>query len=146
MRKSMLLVTLFLVAAVTALSQTPANSPTVDAEQAVKALTQEWLDAEQRHDRKTLQRIIAEDFRGTGPRGNTLSREDVLPDEGATTGGLAITARSILVRVFGETAVVTGHGLPKTGGPEELRFTIVFVKRGDSWQMVAGHLSRVPKQ
>jgi hypothetical protein len=146
MRKYMLLITLFLAAAVTGLSQTPANSPTVDAEQSVRALTQEWLDAEERRDRKTLQRIIAEDFRGTGLAGNTVSRGDVLPDEGATTGGLSMTARSVLARVFGETAVVTGHGLPKTGGPEELRFTIVFVKRGATWQMVAGHLSRVPKQ
>lgn len=146
MRKYMLLITLFLAAAVTGLSQTPANSLAVDAEQSVRALTQEWLNAEERRDRKTLQRIIAEDFRGTGPGGNTVSREDVLPDEGATTGGLSMTARNLLVRVFGETAVVAGHGLPKAGGPEELRFTIIFVKRADSWQMVAGHLSRVPKQ
>ncbi len=144
MLKQMLLMTLLLAAAITALGQAPAKPSTIDAEQAVRALTQEWLDAEQRRDLKTLQRIIAEDFRGTGPGGNTVSREDVLPDEGATTGGLAITARGILVRVFGETAVVTGNGLPKTGGTEELRFTVVFVKRGESWQMVVGHLSRVP--
>ena len=145
MRKLLLLVALFSAGTISTIGQTPAKPTTTDGEQAVKALTQEWLIAEERHDRNTLQRIVAEDFLGTGPGGNSVSREDVLPEEGATSGGLAVTGQSIQARVFGETAVVTGHGIPKAGGPMELRFTVIFVKRGESWQMVAGHLSRVPK-
>ena len=126
MRNLLLLVALFSAGTLTTFGQTPAKPTTTDGEQAVKALTQEWLNAEERHDRKTLQRIIAEDFLGTGPGGNSVSREDVLPDEGATSGGLAVTGQSIQVRIFGETAVVTGHGIPK---PRSfgIRFTVIFV-------------------
>jgi len=52
----------------------------------------------------------------------------------------------IKVRVFGDTAIATGRGVPKVQDRPELRFTVVFVKRADRWQMVAGHLSMVPQE
>lgn len=114
-------------------------------EQSVLQVTRDWLDAEERHDSKTLQRIIADDFQGTAPRGNTLFKEDVVPTEGIRAGGLSITTSDVKARIFGETAVVTGHGVQKAGEKRELRFTVVFTKRDNRWQMVAGHLSAVPK-
>ena len=59
---------------------------------------------------------------------------------------LAVTTSELKARVFGDTAVVTAHALPKTGEKRELRFTVVFTRRDDRWQMVAGHLSAVPKE
>jgi ketosteroid isomerase-like protein len=114
------------------------------AEEAVLKVTREWLDAEERHDRATLQRIIADDFQGTAPRGNTVLKDDVIPQPGSAGGGLAITTSDMKVRLFGDTAVVTAHGVQKAGEKRELRFTVVFTKRDNQWQMVAGHLSAVP--
>lgn len=147
MRKLSLFVAL-LAAAISASAQTPAKptGQSTDAEQTVKALTREWLDAEGRVDRKTLQRIIADDFMGTGPRGDIVSKEDVIPLEGSEAGGLSVTGQSIQARIFSDTAVVTGHGIPKASGSPELRFTVVFVKRAEGWQMVAAHLSSTSKQ
>ncbi len=145
MRKLLLVTSLFIAAAMPAFAQTTAKAEQNNgAEQAVLKLTQEWLDAEDRVDRAALNRIIADDFLGTGPRGNTLTKTDVIPADGVTHG-LAISGQDIKVRVFGDTAIVTGRGLPK-GAPErpELRITVVFVKRADRWQMVAGHLSAMP--
>jgi hypothetical protein len=92
-------------------------------------------------DREVLKKIIAHDFLGTGPRGTMVSKTDVLPKEGSGHG-LNISGQDLKVRVFGDTAIVTGLGVPK-GAPDrpEIRMTVVFVKRADSWQMVAGHLS-----
>ena len=118
----------------------------VNAEEAVLKVTREWLDAEERHDRATLQRIIADDFQGTAPRGNIVFKEDVIPQPGASGGGLAITTSDMKARIFGDTAVVTAHGVQKGGEKRELRFTVVFIKRNNQWQMVAGHLSAVPKE
>ena len=59
-------------------------------------------------------------------------------------GGLAIQVTDLKARMFGDTSVVTGRGTPKEGEKRELRFTVVFAKRGEAWQMVAGHLSAVP--
>ena len=115
-------------------------------EESALQLTRDWLAAEERRDRATLQRIIADDFQGTSPMGNTLSKDDVLPAEGAQASGLSMTTSDLKARIFGETAVVTGHGTQKSAEKRELRFTVVFAKRNDRWQMVAGHLSGVPKE
>ena len=148
MRKYFLLVTSLLIAsAMPALAQTTAKpEPNNSAEQTVLKLTQEWLDAEDRIDRAALNRIIADDFLGTGPMGTTVSKTDVIPREGSDGHGLAISGQDIKVRVFGDAAIATGRGISKAQGRPELRFTVVFVKRADRWQMVAGHLSPVPQE
>ena len=138
---------LALIAGLLILSVSPLaaqTKPTQTSEETVLQITRDWLAAEERHDRSTLQRIIADDFEGTAPRGNTVFKEDVLPAEGSQ-GGLAITASNMKARVFGDTAVVTARGVQKSGEEKrEVRFTVVFVKRGNDWKMVAGHLSAVP--
>jgi len=147
MPKFFLVTSLLIASAIPALAQATAKpEPNNSAEQTVLKLTQEWLDAEDRTDRAALNRIIADDFLGTGPRGTTLSKTDVIPGEGSGGHGLAITGLDIKVRVFGDTAIATGRGVPKVQDRPELRFTVVFVKRADRWQMVAGHLSMVPQE
>ena len=84
-------------------------------EQAILQLTRDWLAAEEKHDRPSLQRIIADDFEGTAPMGNTVFKDDVLPAEGSTRG-LAITKSEMKARIFGETAIVTAKGAQKSGG------------------------------
>jgi hypothetical protein len=146
MRKLFLSVALLATAVTPALSQTPSKPQSVtDAEQTVMKLTHAWLEAEERVDRATLRRIIADDFQGTGPRGNTVLKDDVIPEEGSQ-GGLSLNVRDVKARVFGETAVVTGSGVKKSGEKGELRFTVIYTRRGDSWLMVAGHLSAVPRE
>jgi ketosteroid isomerase-like protein len=142
MRRLCLIIGLLIAVVSPALAQTKAAS----TEETILQLTRDWLAAEERHDRAALQKIIADDFQATGPRGNTLFKDDVLPEEGAQSGGLSITTSEVKARVFGDTAVVTAHGVQKSGEKRELRFTVVFTKRDDRWQMVAGHLSGVPKE
>ena len=145
MRKILLATALFMAAVMPAFAQTTAKPEQNNsaAEQAVLKLTQEWLDAETKADRAALNRIIADDFLGTGPRGTTVSKTDVIPRDGPDAHGLAISGQDIKVRVFGDTAIVTGRGVPKVQDRPELRITVVFIKRADRWQMVAGHLSPV---
>ena len=144
MRKILSITGLFVAAVTMSFGQTTARPEQNNSEQAVLKLTQEWLDAEDPVDRAVLNRIIADDFLGTGPMGTTVSKADVIPAEGSASRGLAISGQDIKVRVFGDTAIVTGRGVPKAQGQPELRITLVFVKRADRWQMVAGHLSAVP--
>jgi ketosteroid isomerase-like protein len=125
-------------------TQKPAESKD-SSEQAVLQAIQTWLEADEHQDRATLNKIIGDDFIGTAPRGRVVNKRDNIPEEGTTGGhGLSITAQDIKVRILGDTAIAIGRGLPKTQGPEarpELRFTVVFAKRADHWQMVAAHLS-----
>ena len=145
MRRIFLVIAFLAIAAGPALTQTPTKT-TENTEQTILKLTRDWLDAEERHDRATLQRIIADDFQGTAPRGNTVFKEDVVPDEGARSGGLSINVQEVKARVFGDTAIVTARGAQKSEEKRELRFTVIFARRNDIWQMVAGHLSAVPRE
>jgi len=152
MHKFLFVITLLIAAAATTFSQTSlkTDAPKDNSEQAVLQAIQTWLDADEHHDRATLDRLIADDFVGTAPRGRMVTKQDIIPEEG-TTGGhsLSITAQDIKVRLLGDTAIAVGRGLPKTQGQEtrpELRFTLVFAKRADRWQMVAAHLSPVMTQ
>ena len=152
MGKLFLVIGLLTVVVSPAFAQTtPQTAPktagqTGSAEDSVLQITREWLAAEESRDRATLQRIIADDFRGTGPWGQTVFKADVIPEEGSQSGGLAINTSNLKVRVFGDTAVVTANVVQKAGEKRELRFTVVFTKRDNRWQMVAGHLSAVPKE
>jgi ketosteroid isomerase-like protein len=149
MHKSVLVITLLTAAIATTFSQSTLKTvePKDSSEQAVLKAIQTWLDADEHQDRATLDRIIADDFVGTAPRGRIVKKRDIIPEEG-TTGGhsLSISAQDIQVRVLGDIAIAVGRGLPKTqerGPRPELRFTVVFAKRADRWQMVAAHLSPV---
>lgn len=117
------------------------------AEQAVVKVTNDWIEAEGRCDRPTLETIVADDFVGTAPAGQTVKKSDVLPRcVAGSGGGLQMSGQDIKARLFGDTAVVTGRGVGKGQGAPEIRFTVIFVKRQSMWQMVAGHLSRVPPE
>src|SRR3979490_295381 len=108
MYKILLVTALFVATEMPAFAQaTPKPEQNNSAEQTVLKLTQEWLDAEDRIDRAALNRIIADDFLGTGPRGTSLSKTDVIPGEGSGGHGLAISGLDIKVRVFGDTAIAT---------------------------------------
>ncbi len=147
MRNLFLIIGLLTAVVSPAYAQTASKTAdqTSGIEQRILQLTRDWLAAEERNDRATLQKIIADDFQGTSPMGNTVSREDVVPMEGSRSG-LSISVSDLKARVFGDTAVVTARGVQKGGEKPEVRFTLVFAKRGDRWQMVAGHLSAVPKE
>ena len=76
--------------------------------------------------------------------GNVVNKEDVIPADG---GGERIWAKASLkdatVRVFGDTGVVMGRVVvDDPNQPGAFRFTMVFMKRAASWQVVAAHLSR----
>jgi ketosteroid isomerase-like protein len=59
----------------------------------------------------------------------------------------AFTIDQVVVRPFGDTAVVTGRTTVTMGGatPEtvRLRFTDVFIRRAGRWQVVASHATRL---
>lgn len=147
MRKVFLLAIVLIAASTLTLTQTAVKTTDqkVGIEQTVLKLTHEWIVAEERGDRAALGRIIGDDFMGTGPMGTIVFKEDVIPMEGSQGGGLSITAQEVKARVFGDSAVVTGRGVRKSREQGDLRFTLVFAKRQDLWQMVAGHLSRLPQ-
>jgi len=118
-----------------------AQSRTSSGEEAVLKTTQSWLEAEQQKDVPALQRIISDDFVGSGPGGSTIDKEMIvnMPEGAKPFNKTKLT--SLSAKVFGVSAVVFGK-LETTdpSDPPVMRFSMFYVKRGGDWKMVAAQL------
>lgn len=101
-------------------------------------------------DRATIERLIAPDWSVTHVEGQRLTRPEVFRMMFETDANEMepSTVDEIDVRVFGDAAVVTGRTHARgsqSGVPFDLtlRFTDVFVRRGDQWQAVASHATLI---
>jgi hypothetical protein len=89
--------------------------------------------------------LIADDFLGNGPGGNILNKTDIVPPGGGERPKMPKSRlKESTVRVFGNTAVVMGSVAHETLAEPGFRFTLVFLNRGQGWQMIAAHLASPP--
>ena len=114
-----------------------------------QTLAKAWVGG----DRAAVERIIAVDWRSTGPDGRMTNRADVLADvfEARVHRILRVDIDDVHVRVFGDAAVVTGrtHGVGEARGSAYdvvIRFTDTFVRRDGRWQAVASHASLLQRR
>jgi hypothetical protein len=110
-------------------------------------LAQAWI----KHDRSTIERILAPEWMVTHTDGRMSTKEEVLRDFDTGVNRLLDGhIDDIMVRLFEEGfAIVTGrtHARGEYGGHAydvTLRFTDIFVRRNQGWQAVASHASRMP--
>ncbi len=119
-------------------------------EQQLKQMEDDWQKATRTKDTAALKRIIAEDWVATNDMGKILNREDYLSQTTANTDVIQSNENTDMqVRLFGDTAVVTG-GLTEKGTrngtayTDTYKWTDVFVKRGGRWQAVVSQWAKVP--
>jgi ketosteroid isomerase-like protein len=117
-----------------------------DSTRAVLAVERQWNDARAHGDVATLDRILVDDWTVTHANGNTDAKSKYLADleSGARTFTGSVTEDDVIVRVYGDTAVVAGSSDSavtfngqRQGG--KLHFTRVYVKRGGAWKMIVSH-------
>lgn len=113
-------------------------------EQALIALDKQWTAAELRlndDDRKTIDRIVAADFTGTTPFGQTQNKAQYMASLTQSTD--TDVADEYVVRFFdgGKLAVMTHRGT--VNGKPTYRSTHVWVKRGNDWQLIQNHVSNI---
>lgn len=118
-------------------------------EQALMEIEREWGDAMTKRDIVALDRILGDDHSVITKDGSVLTKAQELANykSGESSNELS-DFEPMKVRVFGDTAVVTGghreksHNFGKdTSG--HYRWTDLFVKRSGRWQAVASELTRV---
>lgn len=133
-----------------ALDQMNNASAQNNIEQEVKRLENEWLNSYLRGDKQTFERIVADDFTRTDESGKfaTKTEEKELIQAPPATVNASLTNEDLQVRIYGETAVVTGRIVSKVQDSLNFqsRFTDTFVKRKGRWQVVARHYSRIPAE
>jgi ketosteroid isomerase-like protein len=115
---------------------------TIEVEQLVRQLNDDWVKAIMRRDAATLDRVMADDFFFTYPLEGD-DKAQFIAD--VTSGDLKIehiTREQLSVRVFGNTAVLTArdsatwlyHGRELSG---QYKIISVFTERAGRWQLCA---------
>ncbi|MGH8397685.1 MAG: nuclear transport factor 2 family protein [Gammaproteobacteria bacterium] len=102
-------------------------------------LEQTWLQAAQKRDIPVLQRILGGDYLDINYQGKLRNRADALLAPNLHMRHVTQTLSEEKVRVYSDTAVVTGRGTLSAGGHERAtwRFTDVFVKQAGEWRAVS---------
>ena len=118
-------------------------------EQALMEIEREWGDAMVKHDMVALDRILGDDHSVITKDGSVLTKAQEMANYKSEASSNELSDfEPMKVRVFGDTAVVTGghreksHNFGKdTSG--HYRWTDLFVQRNWRWQAVASELTRV---
>lgn len=153
MKRLVAITLLAITVAYPAMAQRAENKRAQDraVQQELLRLEYQWAEAAGKGDLAVLDRIEADEYTLTGPTGSVLDKKEDM--EQYRSGALVIEAfqlSDLNVRVYGQTAVVTGQSMIRgkekgvnISGP--YRFTDVFVKRDGRWQCVASQVTRIVK-
>jgi ketosteroid isomerase-like protein len=120
-----------------------AASDNAGAEQQVKQLEQQVRTAVIKGDTSVLEKYLSDDYVAIAPNGQETDKSRSIQDlKNGTMKYSAIDVTDDRVRMYGDTAIYTGHANVKmtvNGQPQpgELRATIVWVKQGGQWKRVS---------
>ena len=139
---------LSLVLIVLALVQAPVRSASVNAEETtLRQLEADWNAAHVRGDAAALDHLLADDLVVLVPAMRVMTKADAL---GMFTSGRMKFERDqtseTTFRIYDDTAIVTGRlrrsrVVTGTTVDDDWRFTKVYIRRGDRWQVVSFHAS-----
>jgi ketosteroid isomerase-like protein len=148
MRQTVIVITLAITLSSLALGQASTNK----IQEELLKLEREFAQAIVKNDAGAIGRFLAEDWTIIDPDGGIIDRSSFLAviKSGALTHEM-MESEDSRVRIYGDTAVVTG--LTRTKGKfsgqdftTQERATDVFVKRSGQWQCVFSQLTRFTKK
>ncbi len=133
-------------------TDTRATSGNAKVEQEIRRLEREWFDSYVRGDRAAFDRIVADEVVITYGNGSVGNKSQAIAEiKAPADSSYSLTGDDIQVRVYGDTAVVTGRVTEKgTFNGRNLnsqsRYTDVWVRRNGRWQVVAAQNTRLPQE
>lgn len=143
----MCFLSLVLSAALLVQAKPPKTDSDAAISQTLKATEQAWLDAEKNHDAAAFEKLVADDWIAITPDGKSQTKAERAAE--IKTANIASGALGDMkVRVFGNTAVVTGTDdeIGMKNGKEfsdHYVWTDVFVMRNGKWLAVASQTARI---
>ncbi len=152
MKRIALLVLVAATGCVLATAQQPKQRPVAQAEQEVRSLEREWLNAYETRDAAAMDRIVADDFTITFPNGTVQTKPELMASLRAPQNPGAPSPRfyteDVRSRAYGDTVVLVGRVVTEyqragKAIKEQSRYTDTYVRREGRWQVVASHLSNV---
>ena len=154
MKQILIVVTLTVLGCVS----TPAQTTTKKAhengetEQLILRLESEGREATLKNDIKANDRLLADNWMNINPDGSITTKAklmELLKDNSFKI--MSIENDEVMVRVFGDAAVVTGRSTTKRTGQggeviaRQVRFTRVYAKNQGRWQVVSAHNTLIAK-
>jgi ketosteroid isomerase-like protein len=138
---------LVLSAAVPVQAKQPKADSDAATSQTLQAMEQDWLNAEKNHDAAAFEKLVADDWIAITPDGKSQTKAERAA-EIKTSNIDSATLGDMKVRVFGDTAVVTGTDdevTMKDGNKSSDHYvwTDVFMKRNGKWLAVASQTAQI---
>lgn len=117
-----------------------------NTEQLILRLENEGREATLKNDLAATERLLADNWINVNPDGSVTTKARLLEllKAGSFTI-LSIENDEVMVRVFGDAAVVTGRSTTKRAGESgenltrQVRFTRVYARNKERWQVVSAH-------
>ena len=128
------------------------RAPAGDARQQVLELEDKWVEAENKHDAATLERILDDKFLATfgarAPRDKATFIQHITEGAADPTQSQRLTERTVIVD--GDTAVSIGtdtisgtaNGAAYSAA---YRYTVTYIHRNGRWRALAEHMVEAPK-
>jgi CubicO group peptidase (beta-lactamase class C family)/predicted aspartyl protease len=121
------------------------------AEQEVRSLEREWLDAYERKDAEAMERVLGDDFKLTRSNGSVQTKADILTElkspPGSSGPSIKFSTEDVQSRVEGETVLLSGRLVIRSAQDGktrmQARYTDRYVKRNGRWQVVASQMQRI---
>jgi ketosteroid isomerase-like protein len=128
-----------------------AQADTASVQQTLVQLERDWAEAGVKNDAAAVGKFIADDWIGIDFEGKSVTKAEVMAD--MKSGASATQSEElgpVKVRVFGNTAVVTGSDTEKSiykgkDSSGKYVWTDVWVIRGGHWQAVASQSAKAGK-
>ena len=122
------------------------------AEEEVRKLERQWLDAYEQSNPAAMDRIVADDFTITFPNGAMQTKPQLMAmikaSQRTSEPRMRFHTEDVRSRAYGDTVILIGRVVTeyeRDGKPvQELsRYTDTYVRRDGRWQVVASHLSSI---
>lgn len=111
----------------------------------------QYDEAQLKNDGAWFRRMFADDYMFVLPDSTVVTKEEFVKDlESRDLVWESVSGRDMRVRVYGNTAIVTGQFFGKgrykgTAVDEHQLFTSVWIRRNGQWQAVSEHASNLPQ-
>jgi ketosteroid isomerase-like protein len=132
-----------------ALADNAKAADTAPIEKTILQMERDWTAAGLKKDFATLDRIIADDWVAIDFQGKAITKAQSIADlKSGSSTNQSVQLGDMKVRVFGNTAVVTGSDTEKStykgkDSSGKYVWTDVFVNRNGRWQAVASQSTKV---
>src|ERR1700686_5892030 len=128
-----------------------ATSGNAKVDQEIRRLEREWFDSYVRGDRTAFDRIVADDAVMTYGNGKVGNKSEAIAEiKAPADASYSLTSDDVQVRVYGDTAIVTGRVTEKgyfngRSLNSQSPYPDVWIRLNGRWQVVAAQNTPLPR-